>query len=610
MRPFTRISSGLPALVAIASLVSLSQTFAEDTKGKWQFGFGLSYMATVDYIRSNADLAYAQTERGPGGELASVAYVDERPDSNILNQASIRDDFKLDFSASYGLTRWLALEAAISYLDAPVGNIEFYNKDVHQGLTGNGNASSESVCGPDPSSPNTCYDYTGMLPNDHKHNLFLPVGQLREIPIQLTGLIRFRPESPLDPYIGAGFGYIMTKMKTSSRFNETADLVSGMRVATASEGEFTINRCNREGLPIDVGCTDFTPGTIQANIHNTYEWHLQGGVDYYATDHFSVYVDAKYVWTSGALDIRTDGAHQVRFGVADSGRLLVQRRLYAADDPNYADRLIDPEHLLDPGDPASGPFLWEDRGVPANQYFQDVVCPKYPDGTSMCQNSGYLETEDKNGNGALDTACEGPGGNNYCEDEGFLYRLLPGSRDVDEALRIDCPNCRHNQSSNIGPNGIPENFDGIRGNADDGDDGFDTEDANGNGFLDRFLVFGVDICTTPQGMGHPRCIEDDNPSNPLPYSGFNMVWPEGCPRDPQTLGPFQSLTESGCPPFLPPRMRTNGGVPVLDSHGHPIYDRANVQTTVNDNAADTYIIQGGKIRLGGFSLGLGFKFTF
>ena len=96
----------------------------------------------------------------------------------------------------------------------------------------------------------------------------------------------------------------------------------------------------------------------------------------------------------------------------------------------------------------------------------------------------------------------------------------------------------------------------------------------------------------------------------MTFDRFNFVWPEGCSRDPQTLGPFESLTESGCPPFLPATLRLVNGQPVLDSHGNPIYDRANVQTTVNDTAADTYIIQGGKIRMGGFSLGVGFKFTF
>jgi hypothetical protein len=358
-----------------------------------------------------------------------------------------------------------------------------------------------------------------------------------------------------------------------------------------------------------VGCTDFTPGAIEANIRDTWEWHVAGGVDYYATDRFSVYVDARYIWTSGALDIRTDGAHQVRFGVADSGRLLVQRRLYKNDDPLYAFAAEDPNHYLDPGDPTSGPYLWEDYGVPQNRHFQEDICPPYPvghpqAGQSMCRNSGYLETEDRNMNGNLDTACEGPGGNNYCEDEGYLYRLLPGTRDLGddpELLRIDCPNCRHNQASNVGPDSIP-------GTADDG---FDTEDTNGNGYLDRFLVFGVDICTTPQGVGHPRCIEDQ--FNDTRYS---FVWPELCSRDPQTLGPFTSLTESGCPPFLPARQRFNGvdqngnPIPVRDSNGNLVFDRGSVQTTVNDNAADTFIIQGGKIRLGGFSLGMGFKFTF
>jgi outer membrane protein W len=588
MRPLKRFSSSIPALVILASLVPLSQAFAEDTKGKWQFGFGLSYMATVDYIRSNADLAIASNVIDENG-LPSVGSVDERPDANLLNQPSIRDDFKLDFSASYGLTRWLALEAAVSYLEAPVGNIEFYNKNVHQGLTGNGNDSGVIQCGPNLNS--RCWDYHPNLPDETKHNSFLPVGQLREIPIHLSGLIRFRPESPFDPYIGAGFGYIMTKLTTGSQFNEAAETVSSLRVSTASEGEFTVNnRCNREGLPIGVGCFDFTPEPLQAKIRNAFEWHAVGGVDYYATDHFSVYVDARYVWTSGALDIRTDRAHQVRFAVLDTGRLVTMRRLYRDADPN---------NPLDPGDPDSGPFLWEDIGVPANRSFQEDVCPKFPAGhpqagQSMCRGSGFLETEDKNMSGSLDTACEGPGGFNYCEDEGFLYRLPPGSRDFGEMIRIDCPNCAHNNS--IGPDGIPGSV----------DDGFDTEDANGNGYLDRFLLFGVDICTTPQGVGHPRCLEDD--FNDLRQ---NYVWPQGCSRDPVTLGPFQTLTESGCPPFLPARQRLDAnGNPVLDPQGRPIYDRGNVQTTATDDASDTYIIQGGKIRMGGFSLGVGFKFTF
>ena len=584
MRPLKRFSSSIPALVILASLVPLSQALAEDTKGKWQFGFGLSYMATVDYIRSNADLAIAETTRNPDGSLSSVGSVDERPDANLLNQPSIRDDFKLDFSASYGLTRWLALEAAVSYLEAPVGNIEFYDRNEHQGFAGNGGTSQPPVnqCGP--TMGGTCWDYQPNAPDSIKTNTFLPVGQLREIPIHLSGLIRFRPESPLDPYIGAGFGYIMTKLTTSNQFNEAAETISSLRVATASEGEFTVNnRCNREGLPIGQGCNDFTPEPLQAKIRNAFEWHAVGGVDYYATDHFSVYVDARYVWTSGAIDIRTDRAHQVRFSIEDKGRLVTQIK------GNGPITEANPYGSYDPSVDSTW-FLWEDIGVPANRNFQDNVCPKYTAadpysaqdprvGQSKCRNSGFLETEDKNMSGSLDFNCteEFP----FCEDEGWLYRLLPGSRDVDEAMRIECPNCRHN--FNPGPDLRPGTLDDL---------GLDTEDANGNGYLDRFLLFGVDICTTPQGVGHPRCAIEDK-FNSLDY---HFVWPEGCSQEPATLGPFSQLTETGCPAF-----------PAADP---ATGQRPHVQTTVNDNAADTYIIQGGRIRMGGFSLGAGFKFTF
>src|SRR6267143_553532 len=233
MRPFKSVHG--VALLFIATLVPFSEAVAEDTKGKWQFGFGLSYMATVDYIRSNADIAVAGGVVGENGGLPSVGSVDERPDANILNQPSIRDNFKMDFSASYGLTRWLAVEAAASYMKAPVGNIEFYFHNVHQGLTGQPTNTLVNACGPDVSQP--CWKYTSTLPDETKTNTFLPVGQITEIPIHLSGLIRFRPESPLDPYIGAGVGYILTNMKTGSEFQAREREIAALKVSIADEGE-------------------------------------------------------------------------------------------------------------------------------------------------------------------------------------------------------------------------------------------------------------------------------------------------------------------------------------------------------------------------------------
>ena len=541
------------ALVSVATLVPSSRALAEDTKGKWQFGFGLSYMSTVDYIRSNSDIALASAQTGANGQgLPPVGSVDERPDINILNQPSIRDNFKVDFNASYGLTRWLAVEAAASYMKAPVGNIEFYIRNVNQGLTGQPTQNSDVIaCGPDLAQP--CWTYISNQPDELKQNTFLPVGQITEIPIHLSGLIRFRPESPLDPYIGAGVGYILTNLKKGSEFNQRAEQLAKNSdgtpfvVSIASEGEFTVNnRCNRVDYPIGENCTNFTPGPLEANVKNAFEFHAVGGVDYYVSDRFSVYMDARYLWTQGAVDIRTDDAHQVRFAVLKPGQLVTQTI-----------------------GSVQQPYLWEDIGVPANAAFHEL-CPQ-------CKGDGFLETEDKNMNGLLDKQCESA--TEPCEDEGWLYRLPPGSRDIDESVRIACPGCAHNNL-------------------------LDTEDANGNGILDRYLVYGVDICTTTRAVGNKLCVDISGHPLPVPPddSHANYVWPEGpvagsapfCVQRPDQLGPFTQLTESGCPPFP----RSSDG------------NFAAIGSTSADNASNTLIIQGGRIRMGGFSLGVGFKFTF
>jgi len=191
------------SLILLACLAPIGSVRAEDTKGKWQIGFGLSYYSTVDYIRSNSDIAIASQTVEEAGSLPGIAAVDERPDENMLNQPSINDNFKLDFSASYGLTRWLAMEIQAGYMKSQVGNIEYYFSKAEIAYGGDSTVADQSaLCGPDGRQP--CYQYNFNTPGATPHNTFLPVGDLTEVPIMLSGLVRFRPESPLDPYLGRG----------------------------------------------------------------------------------------------------------------------------------------------------------------------------------------------------------------------------------------------------------------------------------------------------------------------------------------------------------------------------------------------------------------------
>lgn len=550
----------------------LADLRAEDTKGKWQFGFGLSYFSTMDYIRSNADIAFAErTQNEGGGFIPPVSSVDARPDINVLNEPTISDDFKIDINASYGLTRWLAIELSAGYLKSAVGNIEDFELQQTRDLVGEPTPTPnlDFVCGP--LLDQTCQHYNSGDSFDIKENRFLPIGQLTEIPIQVSGLVRFRPESPLDPYVGLGVGYILTDLKTDPEFNRRAAFIDNLHVTSADKGDFTregdrSSNCDTNGDgQYSEACSDFSPGPITARIDNAFQWHAVAGVDYYVNERFAFYVDARYVWTSGGVEIRTDGSPQVQLSVLDEGRLLTLRK----------------------GTPDT-PYLWEDTGLGRDG--QAYTCSYERSGVMReCAGDGLLATEDKQG-GLQNALYE------RAEDDGMLYLLPPNSRDLADAIDLNgdggrdqfyCPQCDSNEFT-------------------------DTEDKNGNTFMDTFLLYGVDICTFQDGIvledGSGRTIRGDQEpyadkcrvrmedgTNPvvLTNSMYNL-WPEGCASNQGQISlDFGNLD-----------VRTNEGCPTFPSRGSV------TSTTGNDNAGDVFIIQGGNIRLGGFSLGLGFKFLF
>jgi opacity protein-like surface antigen len=516
-----------------AGAASITPLRAEDTTHKWQIGFGLSYMATTDYIRSNSDIAIATSTAGQVAGLPAVTSVDERPDQNMLNEPTVADDFRFDFNASYGLNRWLALEMSTGYMKSDVGNIEFFFKDSTINYGGTFASSTPAVCGPNLNSP--CSRYNINTPSTPSTNLFVPVGTLTEIPLQLSALVRFRPESPLDPYVGLGVGYLFTNLQTGSEFEERGQGIADLTVSAEIAGEYTDT-----SRPTRVSNTGFTVGPMQAEVTSDFSWHAVGGVDYFINDHFSVYVDARYTWTDSAVNITVDGAHQVLLATLAPGKL----QTFTRDTPNG----------------------WEDNGI---------------SGCGMCANDQLLATEDGNGNGTLDDP--GHGGT---EGTGKLYffpigpnpnnpacadPLHPGSSSAQctwtaaEAVQvIDCTNdtiCPWRDNPN-----------------------FDTEDRNSNRIMDRFLYYGVDVCTLPGATAQntPGCTPNDILAN------TQFVWPgNGCtPNTPRA--DEGTYFPEGCPPGA------TGDVTGADT----------------DNPSDLYIIQGGEIKLGGFSLGVGFKITF
>ncbi len=344
--------NSLKAALALSLLLVSSKIGAEDTRKKWQIGGGISYWSTIDDIRSNSTTAYAPDDGTGSGALPSILFSDPRPDANELNQPTIQDGWKLDFSASFGVTRWFALEIGASYFQGPVGNIEFYSEDRHLSInltpTTQDPADGSANCS-NPNGPNFVADCRAMSgstdPGIVIRNGFVPVGELTEVPVQLSGIVRFRPESPFDPYVGAGIGYIFTGLDTSQsdigtpitlststiagtnrqvvmkNFDDIQAYTNGLLVRSIGSGARKI-----QTFPLtldDIAVIDANGGTpitgLTATVDSAPEFHLMGGVDYYFTNHFSLYIDGRYTWAQSKVEVRIDGQNQILSGISDFG---------------------------------------------------------------------------------------------------------------------------------------------------------------------------------------------------------------------------------------------------------------------------------------------------
>jgi hypothetical protein len=366
-------------------------------------------------------------------------------------------------------------------------------------------------------------------PSTTIHNLFVPVGTITEKPLQLSALIRFRPESPLDPYIGLGIGYLFTDLKIGDEFNTKSQEVSGLLVSSASEGEFTdINTADKSA---PVGQNGFHPAPMVATVSSGLTWHAIGGVDYFLNQHVAVFLDARFTWTDAEVNITTDGAHQVLLSTYSPGKL---------------------QRFTNDG-------AWEDKGLSS--------CP-------ACAGDGLLATEDGNGNGTLDTPAVGG-----TEGTGKLYFYPEGPNPHDPACSDPTqPGCKWEASDAV------MTLDCNNSTCPWANNGtFDTEDRNSNRIMDRFSYYGVDVCSG-QNPDRSICTPNDLVS---PAAKIYLPPGEGCKQSAPELGEYPP---EGCPP--------------------PHAELSAAGTTGSDNPVDHYLIQGGVIRLGGFSFAIGLKFTF
>ena len=296
------------AVIAVLAVLACSLAWAKDLTRKWYLGGTLTYHTTEDEIGSNAEMA-----------------LDPRPDDFASREVAIEDTVRFDLAAGFGFSKWFSLQLEVGYFEGDVGPLEAYMVDRFPVSTS-------------PLQPE-------VLSITQERDMVIPMqaGRLTEIPVSLSGIVRFRSDRPLNPYIGAGAGVIFTEIEPSSEL-DALNLRLGSLHITGIVNE------NRVAItpPRGSGEVPFT-FPVKLDAEDAHEVHVLAGLEYFFSDRLSFVADARYTFADRSVSIEMNGEDQIDL-------LIFSEMLFRPDGSLkiFNDARLPPNPLVDPNTPLAG----------------------------------------------------------------------------------------------------------------------------------------------------------------------------------------------------------------------------------------------------------------
>lgn len=282
MRTVRRTRAFLVSSVAGCLMLAVSTTSrAEEVEKKFRLAFGLSGYSSNDQVHSAS--ANRRTLFEPNGDFSDQIY-DPRNDSGALSDFGVKPQYGGVLSASYAFNRMWYIEGSIGYRQGSVGNVEVQAQ----------------------------FDGTPIpLTQDFVFAIFnLDGGTLKQVPVQATGGIRFRPKAAFNPFICLGFGYTLNSYEPSSEINA---LSINLDKSTGAFARLNGTLLGGESLA-PVGAPSNLSG-ITVDAPDAPEWHVGGGFEYSFLTKWVVFLDARYTVYSGKFAMHVNGSNELGISV-------------------------------------------------------------------------------------------------------------------------------------------------------------------------------------------------------------------------------------------------------------------------------------------------------
>ncbi len=219
-------------ILALAGLgLSISTAQAEDVRGRWSFGLEVGFLSTLDGIRNNAAVLELRDPRGlTPDDIADddpvSGSIDLRNDDLLGRETEIEERQRYTMTIGYGLTSWLSLQVDLGYYKGNVSNLDtlrisrrFADANFDNFLRAPFDGDPFSTPLRDSSVP-------------------IGIGDLEQIPVMFSAVVRFRKDSAFNPILGAGVGWIFTDFNESDAFRDmNREILRGFQRTQIFDGE-------------------------------------------------------------------------------------------------------------------------------------------------------------------------------------------------------------------------------------------------------------------------------------------------------------------------------------------------------------------------------------
>lgn len=254
MRDFGRL-----LLCVVAGFGALTESAAEDVARRFRLAVQVGGHNALDEVRN--DSANAMLITDDSGAIIDQ-FLDPRSDTSALGTLEIRPGNLVTLSAQYAVTSFFILEASVGQENTEIGDIE-----VHEVMSG------------------TLRRFSA--------------GDLTRIPIQLTGIVRFRPSASFNPFVGVGIGYSTVDFNLSTELDELS-----VNMSNSIGGRGLLSTVNAGGLAYPCGgCPSAGLSGVSVATPDSLEWHLSAGAEYSFGQHWALFVDLRYVFAERTFGI-------------------------------------------------------------------------------------------------------------------------------------------------------------------------------------------------------------------------------------------------------------------------------------------------------------------